>query len=120
MKCKVCKTSLTGRSDKIFCSLSCKNYYHLNLRRATKVEAQTIDRILHRNRSILLEIMGKYKRQMKISRRTLDKKKFNFTYHTHMKLNSHGKTYFFLYDFAYVEFSNDELLIIRNKWNSLK
>ena len=61
MKCKICKNPLTGRSDKMFCSIECKNYYHTNLRRVTRDTAYDIDIMLHRNRSILLELMGKMK-----------------------------------------------------------
>ena len=112
-KCLVCKIEISGRRDKKFCSVNCKNYYHIHLRRATKLAVYQIDTILHRNRSILLETMGKNKVQLKIPRITLDKKKFNFKYHTHTHLNTQGKTYFYVYDFAWMEFSDDEVLIIR-------
>jgi hypothetical protein len=112
-KCKICSNIISGRSDKKFCSVFCKNYYHTNLRRATAIAVRQIDIVLHRNRSILLEIMGKNKIQLKIGRIELDKKKFNFKYHTHFQVNSAGKTYFYVYDFARMEFSNDEVLIVR-------
>ncbi|MFN8256366.1 MAG: hypothetical protein U0W24_11785 [Bacteroidales bacterium] len=112
-KCKICSKEIIGRSDKKFCSVRCKNYYHTNLRRVTAIAVKQIDIVLHRNRSILLEIMGKNKVQMKIPRITLDKKKFNFKYHTHVHVNSQGKTYFYVYDFAWMEFSDDEVLIVR-------
>ena len=82
-KCKICNKQIVGRSDKMFCSARCKNYYHINLRRVTQLEVKVIDNILHRNRSILLEIMGKSKNQKKIKRIILDKKKFNYKYNTH-------------------------------------
>ena len=111
--CKICKELLTGRSDKLFCSVSCKSYYHRRLTKTTNEAAIIIDRFLHRNRSILLEIMGKNRRQIKINRVVLEKKKFKYKYHTHMSINSRGKTYYHLYDFAWMEFSNDEILIVR-------
>jgi hypothetical protein len=113
MKCKICNNELLGRSDKIFCSVQCKNYYHSNLRRSTDNAAKNIDAILHRNRSILLEIMGKNKGQTKVTRILLEKKKFRFKYHTHLHINKQGKTYFHVYDFAWMEFSDDSLLIVR-------
>ncbi len=113
-KCKVCNKEIVGRSDKIFCSVRCKNYYHTNLRRVTNIVVKDIDEILHRNRSILLEIMGKYKNQKKVKRMVLEKKKFAFKYHTHYYTNSKGKMYFYVYDFAWMEFSNDEILIVKN------
>jgi hypothetical protein len=104
---------INGRSDKKFCSVKCKNYYHTNLRRVTELEVKEIDLILHRNRSILLEIMGKITMQKKIDRTILDKMKFNFNYHTHTTVNSAGKTYVFVYDFAWMSFSDNEILIVR-------
>ncbi len=111
--CKICKSPLKGRSDKIFCSNHCKNYYHLRLRKATDLVVADINAILHRNRCILLEILGKNKSQKKIPRLALEKKKFRFKYHTHSYLNSKGKYYYFLYDLAWMEFTDQEILIIR-------
>ena len=113
MICKICKNKFVGRSNKIFCSSKCKSYYHRNLRRVTKVETATIDELLHRNRSILLEILGKRLKQIKIKRIVLEKKKFNFKYITHFNVNSNNKMYHSVYDFAWMEFSDDEVLIIR-------
>jgi len=116
-KCKICNNPIVGRSDKIFCSVKCKNYYHTNLRRVTDNAVKEINKILHRNRSILLEILGKQKTQKKVERIVLDKKKFNFKYHTHIIRNSKGKLYFYIYDFAWMEFSDNEILIVRKRNN---
>lgn len=113
MKCKICSKVIIGRTDKLFCSVRCKNYYHTNLRKVTKNAVKEIDIILHRNRSILLELMGKRKVQIKINRILLEKKKFQFKYHTHQHKNLKGKIYYYLYDFSWMEFSNDEILIVR-------
>jgi len=113
MECKICKKGLKGRIDKIFCSIECKNYYHTNLRRVTNETARALDKTLHRNRSILLELLGKNTFQKKIKRIVLVKKKFSFKYITHFHVNSKGKMYHHVYDFAWMEFSDDEILIIR-------
>ncbi|WP_245750547.1 hypothetical protein [Algibacter pectinivorans] len=76
-----------------------------------------MDTILHRNRSILLEIMGKKKTQCKIERVVLEKMKFRFKYHTHQNINSRGKIYHYVYDFAWMEFSSDEVLVVRKPLN---
>jgi len=114
-KCKICKTNFIGRPDKIFCSVKCKNYYHKSLRRVSDIVALDIDRILHRNRSILLEIIGKNGVQKKVSRMVLEKKKFRFKYLTHFHVNSKGKTFHFIYDLAWMEFSDDEILVVRKR-----
>jgi hypothetical protein len=115
IKCKICGNEITGRSDKKFCSVLCKNNYHTTLRRSTSLAVKEIDTILHRNHGILLEIMGKDKSQLKCLRIELEKRKFNFKYHTHTNTNSAGKVYQFVYDFAWMTFSNDEVLIVRKK-----
>ncbi len=114
-KCKICSNTILGRRDKLFCSIRCKNYYHTNLRRVTREAAIKIDRILHRNRSILLEIMGKNTSQKKVDRILLEQKRFRFNYLTHFHINSKGKTFHWIYDFAWMSFSDDEILIVRKK-----
>ncbi len=114
-KCKLCNTPFVGRSDKIFCSSNCKTEYHYRLRKATAKEVIEINKILARNRSILLEIIGKNTKQIKLPRLILDQKKFNFKCHTHIIKNKKGKLYFYIYDIAWMEFSDNEILIIRNK-----
>ena len=119
-KCKICSKMINGRSDKKFCSVKCKNYYHTNLRRVNEneVKVKEIDTILHRNRSILLEILSKTGRQKKVPRIVLDRMNFNYTYYTHTIINSVGKTFFYVYDLAYMTFSDNEVLIVRSGSNN--
>lgn len=113
--CKICKREISGRPEKIFCSVTCKSYYHQKLRAVTKEAALPLDRILHRNKSILLEVMGKNKTQKKVPRSVLDKKHFKFEYLTNYYVNSKSKMYHCLYDFAWMEFTDGEILIVRRK-----
>jgi len=114
-KCKICKKKYIGRTDKLFCSTGCKSFYHRKLRKVTRVAVIDIDEILHRNRAILLEVLGKNGVQKKVKRLTLVKKKFQFKYLTHFHINSQGKMYHHVYDFAWMEFSDDEILIVKRK-----
>ena len=111
--CRICSKLIVGRNDKVFCSVKCKNYYHTNLKRVTDQAVKDLDTLLHRNRSILLEVLGKHNKQITVERVLLEKKKFTFKYHTHLHVNSKGKTYFYVYDLAWMEFSNDAILIVR-------
>jgi hypothetical protein len=115
MKCKICNNLVKGRSDKKYCSQRCKNYYHINLRKVTAIAVKDIDIILHRNRSILLEVLGKNLLQKKVPRMLLEKKKFNFKYNTHWHMNSKNKTFFWVYDFGWMSFSDDEILLVRKR-----
>lgn len=111
--CKMCQKILVGRSDKIFCGVKCKSSYNIKLRQVTNKATFQIDNILHRNRSILLEICGKHKVQIKIKRDALNAKKFNYIYHTHIHINKQGKTIYYVYDFSWMIFSDQEVLIKR-------
>jgi len=113
-KCTMCKRVLKGRSDKKFCSVTCKSLYHNKLRSANETITSKIDKILHRNRAILLEIMGKSGKSKKILKLDLDQKKFNYSYITGMHVNKEGKQVFHVYDFSYLIFSDQEMFIFRN------
>ena len=74
--------------------------------------ASRIDRILHRNRSILLEIMGKESMQKQVNRAILDSKKFNFSYVTQFYVGAQNELVNFIYDFSWV-LSDDQEVHIR-------
>ncbi|MEZ4902150.1 MAG: hypothetical protein R2822_10535 [Spirosomataceae bacterium] len=63
----------------------------------------------------MLELMGKTKTKMKVQRIVLEEKKFHWKYHTHHHINSAQKMMHYVYDFGWMEFSDDEVLIVRNK-----
>lgn len=112
-KCKLCKAPFYGRSDKIFCSAKCKAIYHNKLQKVTNSVTKKIDKILHRNRSILLEIMGKNAKQKTIEKSLLDKTNFKSEYMTGFYENNQGKRYHLVYDFAWMKFKDGRILIIR-------
>ncbi len=111
----MCKEKILGRRDKKFCSTSCKSEYHRKLRKVTKGVTLPVDKVLHRNRSILLEVMGKRGTKKMINRSVLDEKKFNFNYMTGYYVNSKNKTYHYIYDFSYMVFSEEKIMINRMK-----
>ena len=116
-QCKVCHQEFTGRSDKIFCSVKCKNIYHIRLKKNTDKAVRKINQILHRNRRILFELMSEMTVQKTIDRLVLDKRGFNFLYHTHLQINSKGKTYHYIYDYGWMSFSDDRIMIVKRKFN---
>ncbi|MBE27089.1 MAG: hypothetical protein CMN33_05325 [Saprospirales bacterium] len=114
-KCKICKSVYRGRKDKIFCSVKCKSDYHRKLNEVTLDATTRIDKILHRNRSILLEILGKNKVQLKVERSLLDKKNFKWDYHTSTHVNVQNKLVTYLYDISWILFTDQEVLIRRKR-----
>ena len=113
-ECKIYTKPIKGRSDKIFCSTHCKNVYHKKNRYASKAAAIEINGYLKRNYAILLEVLGDNKTQIKVYRNLLEKKRFHFKYHTHFYVNSKNKTFFYVYDLAWMAFSDDEILVVRS------
>lgn len=85
------------------------------MRFVAKKAALQIDRYLKRNYKILVELLGKNKTQIKVSRNRLSQKGFRFKYHTHFHINSKNKMYHYVYDKAWMAFSDDEILIIATR-----
>ncbi len=110
--CISCQMELNGRSDKRFCSTACKNDFNNQLRKLTIKETAIIDAYLHRNREILMHVMGSHKK-IQIDKLQLSKARFKFEYHTGHYINKEAKTYWQVYDFAWMEFSDQKILIVR-------
>ena len=111
--CLQCEKPLHGRSDKRFCSVECKHAWNAARRRTTRSVTDEIDNILHRNREILAMLMGEKTNKMEVERLVLDRAGFNFKYITGINTNSQGKLYHYVYDFAWMEFSKQLVLIVR-------
>lgn len=113
-KCKHCGNPLQGRSDKVFCSVKCKNDSNYAKRNGKNSIIEEVDGILHRNHDILTQIFqGEKSNKIKVPRLLLDKMGFKFNYHTGIYTNRQEKTYHYIYDFAWMEFSMQEILLIR-------
>ena len=112
-KCPMCKLTFRGRTDKKFCSVSCKSSYHRKLTAHTKKATSRIDKILHRNRSILQEVVGKKVDGKQVPKEVLDAKNFNYSHVTGYHKNSRNKVVNYVYDFSWVIFSDNNLLVKR-------
>jgi hypothetical protein len=115
LNCIQCGPKIVGRSDKKYCSLACKNQYQHQYHKQARSVTQQIDTILHRNRQILAILMGEKRNKMTLARLELDAMGFNFKYITGIYTNSQGKLYHYVYDFAWMEFSSQEVMVVRKK-----
>ena len=112
--CPICGNKLFGRLDKIFCSSSCKAKYHRNKTEERLSVTRPIDAILHRNWTILSEFhlaIGKRKFFVEITR--LNRKGFHLNYFTTHRVNAQRKAYFYVYDFAWMQFSEKDVLVVK-------
>lgn len=112
-QCRICKSPMEGRTDKKFCSSHCKNVYHSKLRQVTDRATKSVDVLLHRNRAILLEFLGKNGKQKKVNKSLLEKKNFQFQLVTGYHLNTRNKMVNYVYDFSWSIFSDRQVLITR-------
>jgi hypothetical protein len=110
--CTACKESFIGRSDKQFCSVGCKNAFNNEKRKTTQNAVKEIDGYLHRNREILATVMPILKKEM-FDRLILTRAGFKWDYCTGIYLNKEGKTYFIVYDYAWMAFSDQKIMVIR-------
>jgi len=83
------------------------------MRENVKLDTEDIDKILHKNYAILLDEMKDVYGTKKINTLVLVKRNFNFNYITNYRVNKQGKTFHYVYNFAWMSFSDNEILIIK-------
>ncbi len=112
--CILCQKKIRGRADKKYCSSHCKNHYHQKMRKANTIATSPIDKFLHRNRTILVELFhSRNQKKLMIPKTKLQKLGFRFSNITGIYTNSRGKTYMLVYDYAWMEFSTDDIMLIK-------
>jgi len=113
-KCLECKESLVGRSDKKFCSDQCRNLYNNRQNCDSTNLVRNVNNILRKNRRILQELNPKDK--AKCHKDKMLEKGFNFTYFTSIYTTQKGATYFFCYEYGYLQLEdNFYFLVINNR-----
>ena len=103
--CPNCNRPFTGRSDKKFCSDSCRTMFNNRIKRACRTqhgELSRIDRILKKNHAIIERLYSRGERETTFTE--LFGMGFNFEYQTSMRENPDtGSSYIIgCYDYTYV------------------
>lgn len=113
-RCKECGKEILGRNDKKFCSDICR-HSHNNRQRAINGGnyMNTINAILRKNRTILMEISSED--NPKVSRNRLYDKGFNFNYITSTYTTKKGAIYYYCYDFGYLPVEGEYVFLVRKK-----
>ena len=114
-KCLECDTVLHGRTDKKFCDDLCRNSYNNKLNSGSYNLIRNINNILKRNRRILEELNPGGK--TKTVRKKLVAKGFDFEYHTRSYQTQNGKTYYFCYEYGYLQLDGEEFLLVKREDN---
>lgn len=115
--CPICGEPIQGRADKKFCSLSCKNKFHMPSANRKGDTVKTINRFLYQNFKIMESIFkDEKKNKLMVPQLMLDKMGFHSNYCTGCYLNKDGKLYHYIYDeYSWMKFSSGEVMLIRKK-----
>ena len=116
-RCLVCEKKLIGRSDKIFCDIHCKNYYHSEIRKSTRSFTNETIRFLKRNYVILEGFMTDKANKFSIHKTKLEREGFKFQYVTHFVENKNF-TQFSLFNFDYCLGKNNRIVVRRKQQNA--
>lgn len=113
MKCLECRDEIHGRSDKKFCSDSCRNAYNNKNNRDSTNLMRNVNNKLRKNYRILSDqhfTGGK----AKTTRQKLMAAGFNYDYFTNLKIYKNGAEYRFVYDIGYKFLEEDYILLVKN------
>lgn len=116
--CLDCNEELKGRSDKKFCDDQCRSNFNNRQQSENTTFMRQVNSILKRNRRILQEFNPEGK--IKITRKKLLAKGFNFEFFTNIYKTQTGNTYFFCYESGYLMLDNEEILLVRKENNVKK
>jgi predicted nucleic acid-binding Zn ribbon protein len=115
--CLNCAKPIQGRADKKFCDDYCRNNYNNQIKAYSNNMIRNINNALRKNRRILEDLLPDSEDTAKITKRHVLGRGFDFNYLTHTYTNKKGNTYFFCYDYGYLELDGDWLLLVRVRKN---
>ncbi len=98
--CRECGASYHGRTDKVYCSDGCRNAHHNRRNRSANRLQRTVHNRLRRNYRIL-QTFCNAEAPGRIRRNHLADRGFDFRYLTHLRINPHGTTDYYIYDLGY-------------------
>lgn len=111
--CQSCKQILHGRTDKKFCDDGCRNNFNNQQNSVANKEMRGINRILKRNRTILLALLPAGMNQVIVSKENLLLEGFNFRYSTHQGVDPFGSSFPICYDVGLILQENVDYLVLR-------
>jgi Ser-tRNA(Ala) deacylase AlaX len=113
-ECLQCNNELKGRSDKKFCDDQCRTAFNNKLKSDTTF-MRNVNNALRKNRKILEELIPPEEGKTKASRKRLEEKGFNFSYHTHSYTTKLGAIYYFCYEYGTLQLEGDYFMLVKRK-----
>ena len=112
--CLSCGKPVRGRSDKKFCDDYCRNNYNNQVKAEANNYVRNINNALRKNRHILEAVLGEVG-MTKVGKQRLLNEGYQFKYHTHTYTTTKGSTYYFCYEYGFLQLEADLLLIVKKK-----
>ena len=111
--CLECGEKIVGREDKKFCSDGCRNSYNNKMNKDHTNLMRNINNRLRKNYRILTELNPEGK--TKTTRNKLLSKGFDFELMTSIYKTKTGNTYYFVYDYGYMELENEQYILVKKE-----
>jgi len=102
---------IVGRAGKMFCSDNCRNTWNNRQNKDATNLVRNINNRLRKNYRILQELNPDDK--VKVERKLLKKKGFDFEFFTSFLQAKTGNDYFFVYDQGYSKLDDDFYILIK-------
>jgi predicted nucleic acid-binding Zn ribbon protein len=112
--CLECGESISGRSDKKFCTDSCRNAFNNRLNSNETNYVRNVNNTLRKNRRILQDLLPT-EETSRCSRSKLVELGFDFHFFTSTYTNRKGETYFYCYEFGYLPLENEYFCLVRKR-----
>lgn len=110
--CENCKSKLTGRTDKQYCSDQCRSVAKNNRKTQDAGERlmKEVNNKLRHKRLVLHRYSPEGKTTLR--REVLQLAGFDFRHFTHLYRTKQGNTYYFCYDYGYLLLPDEKVLIV--------
>lgn len=115
IKCLECGSVIRGRTDKKFCNDYCRNSYHNRMKSQVGATVRKINKILRTNYQILRQKVPADTGKITVSLNELLAAGFNLTYHTHIYTTKKGHTYYFCYEYGYMDLGQEKYILVKRK-----
>jgi hypothetical protein len=113
-QCLECKSPIYGRVDKKFCSDQCRNTFNNRIHAISNTYIRRVNYVIRKNRFIMEEILLE-KDVLKVSRKLLFEKGFDFDYYTNIYETKKGSKYFFCYEYGYLPLEDGYFTVVRRE-----
>ncbi|HMS30566.1 MAG TPA: hypothetical protein PKD32_12005 [Saprospiraceae bacterium] len=117
-KCEICSSEIFGRSDKRFCSDSCRALFHQNEKRPLSALVKKTNKVLLNNYKILSLFNPDGKKI--INRDRLEHEGYSFEFMTQIITTKKGNQYTFCYDQGFMQLEDGKLILVKREPKSDK